>query len=278
MACHVIIRAWYAGRKVPREKETNVAVLARAAAVLEQLAAAGEVTTADLSEQLDEPRSSVYRLLRSLATLGLVEEGERAGGFRLGLGVLRLGSVALSQLEVRRVALPLLERLHDETGETVFLAVPRKGRALFVDRLDGKRAANMAVAPGESMPLHSGAAPRTLLAFAPRSEWQTYLDEAELFEHRSGAPVSAAAVIHELEQGVAAGFCVSDGDVVEGIATLGAPVLDYRDQVRASISISGLRDDIIGARKQIIVDSLLETAAEASRALGHRSAAAAKEA
>lgn len=251
-------------------KEASVAVLARAALTLELLAGDGETTTAELAARLGEPRSSVYRLLRSLSSLGLAEEGAQPGGYRLGLAVLRLGSVALSQLEVRQVARPLIERLHDECEETVFLCVRRDRRAVFVDRIDGRRAASVAVGPGGSLPLHAGAAPRALLAFAPRPEWDAYLEREEPREPRSGAPLAAAAVVAELERTLAAGIAVSDGDLVEGIAALGAPILDYRGAVRGAIAVSGLRDDVLGARHRFLAGRLLAAAGEASRALGHR--------
>jgi DNA-binding IclR family transcriptional regulator len=250
--------------------EAGVAVLAKAVATLELLAEKGETTTAEVATHLGEPRSSVYRLLRSLGSLGLVEAGGRAGGYRLGLAVLRLGSVAHSQLEVRQVARPLIERLHDECAETVFLCVRQARRAVFVDRIDGRRAASVAVGPGQSLPLHAGAAPRALLAFSPRSDWDAYLERAELREPRTGSPLEAATIVAQLERTLATGIGVSDGDLVEGIAAIGAPIIDYRGGVRGAIAISGLRDDILGARRRFLTGRLLATAGEASRALAHR--------
>jgi DNA-binding IclR family transcriptional regulator len=254
---------------MPAAKETSVAVLVRAAAALNELAENGETTTAELSERLDEPRSSVYRLLRSLSSLGLAEEGEQPGGYRLGLTTLRLASVVLSQLEVRRVARPFMERLHDESEETVFLCVRRDKRAVFVDRIDGRRAANMAVAPGSSLPLHSGAGPRALLAFAPPADAEAYVAEAELTEFRTGTSVPTSVVLEELAATRETGVAVSNEDLTLGLAALGAPILDYRGEVRGAISVSGLCDDILGERRRFLTERLLAAAHETSLALGH---------
>ncbi len=252
-----------------RVKGANVAVLARAAAALKELASNGETTTAELSQRLGEPRSSVYRLLRSLSSLGLAEAGRQPGGYLLGLAVLRLGSAAVSQLEVRRVAHTFLERLHDESEETVFLCVRRDRRAVFVDRIDGRRAANMAVGPGSSLPLHSGAGPRALLAFAPRGDADAYIADTDLTGYRTGDPISARVVRRELEKTRETGFGVSDNDLTAGIASLGAPIFDYRGGVRGAISVSGLRDDILGERRRFLTARLLAATHESSLALGH---------
>src|ERR671937_1736632 len=100
-----------------------VAVLAKAVAVLDHVAAEGEVTPARLAELTGEPRSTVYRLLASLQQLELVEPGRRRGTYLLGLKLFRLGSTVVSRFDERQAALPVMERIHEEIGETTFLCV-----------------------------------------------------------------------------------------------------------------------------------------------------------
>src|SRR5919202_6771798 len=100
-----------------------VAVLAKAVAVLDHVAAEGEVTPGRLAELTGEPRSSVYRLLSSLQDLGLVEPGRRRGTYVLGLKLFRLGSTIVSRFDERQAALPVMERINEELGVTTFLCV-----------------------------------------------------------------------------------------------------------------------------------------------------------
>ncbi|MGP3974403.1 hypothetical protein ACTWQF_10415 [Streptomyces sp. 8N114] len=64
---------------------------------------------------MGEPRSSVYRLLSSLQGLDTVESGSR-GTFRLGFPLLSLGTTVMERFDERRLAQPVMERLHDETA------------------------------------------------------------------------------------------------------------------------------------------------------------------
>ena len=164
-------------RAQPSTKDTSgraanggapVAVLAKAVAVLDHVAAEGEVTPARLAELTGEPRSSVYRLLASLQELGLVEPGRRRGTYILGLKLFRLGSTVMSRFDERQAALPVMERINEELGETTFLCVRRGYEAVCIERIDGSRVNLLALALGGSLPLHAGAVTRAILAFEPR--------------------------------------------------------------------------------------------------------------
>src|SRR3712207_132573 len=137
-------------------RDSSVQVLRKVAALLDRLAQDGEVSAARLAEQLAEPRSTVYRLLRSLEDLGYVEHGGRAGPYRLGLALLHLGAAVVSRFDERRAALAPMERVHEETGETVFLCVRRGSEAVCIERLEGARVQSLALRLGGSLPLHMG--------------------------------------------------------------------------------------------------------------------------
>src|SRR3954454_17680390 len=80
-------------RAAPRD--SPVAVLAKAGALLDCLAE-GELTPAELTVRMAEPRSSVYRLIASLSELELIDPGTRRGTYRLGLKLLRLGGIVMA--------------------------------------------------------------------------------------------------------------------------------------------------------------------------------------
>jgi DNA-binding IclR family transcriptional regulator len=251
------------------ERENSVQVIVKAGAVLDVLASKGETSAAELAERLGEPRSSVYRLLSSLQQLDLVDGGSQRGTYRLGLKLLRLGGAVQERLDVRVAAIPAMERIHDRTGETVFLCVRRGGDAVCVERLDGRRVTSLALRLGGSLPLHAGAAPRALLAFESRAQWNEYLASGPRTYPDGDAPLSADELIPLLESIRLEGLSISDEDVTPGIAAIGAPVFDHRGQVCAALSISGVRAAIVGEQGGQVRELIREGAAETSRALGH---------
>jgi DNA-binding IclR family transcriptional regulator len=252
-------------------RDNPVRSLAKAVVLLEALADEREATPRRLSELLHEPRTTVYRLLTGLQALDMVEAGSRAGTYRLGWRLLRLGSAVIERLDERQAALPVMERIHERTGETVFLCVRRGDDAVCIERLDGLRVQSLALRLGGSLPLHLGAGPRVLLAWEPRDEWDAYVERRQPLESMTErSPDTREALVDELERALEQGFAVSDEDVTPGIASLGAPVFDYTGRVRAAISIGGMRQFLLEEIRDEAVSLLVNGAREISSALGYK--------
>jgi DNA-binding IclR family transcriptional regulator len=248
-----------------------VLVLHKVGAVLDCLAERGEVSASELSEAVGEPRSSVYRLLSSLVQLEMVEPGSRRGTYCLGLKLLRLGAAVTARFDERTAALPVVERIHDETGETVFFCVRRNWEAVCIERLAGRRVQSLALQLGGSLPLHAGAASRTLLAYESRELWEEYAAQETLEELTPQTPTSPEQLFEMLEEVRRTGYAISDSDVTVGIAALGAPVFDHRGQIIAALSIAGVRPAILeGEGAAQMLELVTAGAREISASLGYR--------
>lgn len=249
-------------------RESGVALLAKVGAMLDALATRGPLTPAELGEAIGEPRSTMYRLLGSLESLGLVEPAERRGSVQLGLRLFQLGSVVAQRFDVRQCALPAMEDLHRATDETIVLMVPRGRDAICIERLDGRYVRMVLVEIGASMPLHTGAAPRALLAYQSPAQIARYLEQPALEAYNDRTPVTPAAVLALLDDVRACGYAVSDEDVVPGVAALAAPVRDHTGTVIAAISVTGPRPAILGEREAAVAALVDAAARAASRGLG----------
>jgi DNA-binding IclR family transcriptional regulator len=255
---------------MPRDSNGSggVAVLSKATALLDHMAAEGEVTPARLAELTGEPRSTVYRLLASLQQLELVEPGRRKGTYLLGLKLFRLGSTVVSRFDAREAAQPVMERIHEETGETVFLCIRRGFEAVCIERLDGRRVNLLALGLGGSLPLHAGAVARTLLAFEPPEFWEEYLAQWQPEALTSRMPATREALLEELRVTRERGYAISDEDVTPGVGAVGAPVFDHTGAVQAALSFGGMVEFVFADRERSIALAL-DGAAEVSRTLGY---------
>ncbi len=216
---------------------------------------------------MDEPRSSVYRLLRTMSQLDYIESGEQRGEYRLGSKLLLLGGAVGSRFSVRHASYRPMQDLHDSTGHTIFLFVPRDDDALCLERLDGTMVKFVIIDVGGGLPLHVGAGPRTLLAFSSDERIDEYLETTQLSALTNRSAVTPSAVRDQLAEIRRDGVAVSDQDVVEGIITLAAPVRDHRGDVVAAISMSGAAGAVHEERASLITE-LQATAARISADLG----------
>lgn len=255
---------------VGAEGDGTLQVLRKAVEALNILAEGAEPTTAELASRLGVPRSSLYRLLRVMEELDLVEPAAQRGTYRLGMALLRLGSRVADTFDLRRIALPSMEALHDATGETVYLCVRRGMEAVCIERLAGRRVQTLALSLGGALPLHVGAASTVLLAYESRDFWSDYLSAGALVMPVTGDRVEAAELVRRLEEIRLQGVSLSDGDVTMGIAAVGAPILNHRGEVEGALSVAGVRPAIIDVGGADLVADVRAAAARISRELGYR--------
>jgi DNA-binding IclR family transcriptional regulator len=251
------------------ESEGTMLVLRKAVETLNILAEGAEPTTADLATRLGVPRSSLYRLLRVMEELELVEPGSDRGSYRLGMALLRLGAQVTENFDLRKMALAPMEILHDSTGETVYLCIRRGMEAVCVERLAGRRVQTLALSLGGALPLHVGAASTVLLAHESRGFWAAYLGRGPLEMPVTSEHVAAEQLFTRLEEIRATGFSVSDGDVTMGIAAVGAPIFNHRGEIEGALSVAGVRPAIIDVGGQDLIARTREAADRISASLGH---------
>lgn len=218
----------------------GMSLITKSMTVLQALARNGEMTVVELAEETGEPASSLYRLLSSLESIDWVEPGTRRGLVRLGWAFLRLGARLEGQLDLRRLALPELQKLHEATGETVFLCIRRGMRAVCIERIDGLDVQIHSLRLGESLPLGEGVAPRAILAFESLEIVEAYFGEAAEHPPVSAIAPDTATLRGLLAETASTGVAVAEAEWVNGIGGVGAPIFNYKGQVVGALSISGL--------------------------------------
>jgi DNA-binding IclR family transcriptional regulator len=245
----------------------QVQVLSKMGDVLALLAQRGSSKAAEIADAIGEPRSSVYRLLRTLRELGYVDS-RRRGEYELGMRLFELGSHVAARFSIRQAALHSMEALHESSDGTILLFIHRDERAVCIERLDGRWVRFEIVDVGESLPLHTGAAPRTLLAFAGDSMIDEYLEDARLEATTDRSPTTPRHVRSLLAEVRARDYAVSDQDLVLGVASIAAPIRDHTGAVVAAISYSDIAKTLLGENRQRSIDMIVEAARAASLRLG----------
>jgi DNA-binding IclR family transcriptional regulator len=243
-------------------------IVTKAGLLLSALSEHGEVRPASLSAELGEPMSSVYRLIANLETLGWVERGTKRGTVRLGLQFVKLGRSLESQLDVRQLARPHLEKLTRFTGQTAVLAIRRGYFAVCIERTEGGEVLTQSFRVGDSHALHKSAVSRAILAFESKPFLEGFLSTARAGTDPALGDVEPTLLGRQLREIVASRTSFSDSDINVGMAAIAAPIFNHRGEVLAGLSLTGLRGQILDSGEELI-DAVLAEADEMSRALGH---------
>ncbi|WP_270934298.1 IclR family transcriptional regulator [Falsiroseomonas oryzae] len=180
------------------------------------------------------------RILLALADEGVVAYDPATRLYRLDLGVLELASAVTEGSDLRSLAQPVVERIARETGSTSFFGIHRGGEALCLNRAEGNAVVLLRWwTLGGRMPLHCGAAPKTLLANLPEAESERILARP-LAALTPRSVTDPAALRRELVRIRKQGHAVAVDDVVPGVTSLAVPVLGRTRQLLGALAITGL--------------------------------------
>lgn len=206
----------------------------RAVDVLLHLHGAGEPRGAsEVARALGAPKSTVHRLLATLAGRGLLERDD-AGRYRPGFRLLALGLGVLEREPVVALARPVLEEEAAALGETVFLTAPRAGRVVVLDKAEGTGFLRAAPRIGDEIPLHATAVGRLALAFAPD---RVALPPGPLEAFTDHTPVDRAVLGAAVERARLRGHDENHGEWIAGLSVLAAPIL-AGGRLRAALAVA----------------------------------------
>src|SRR5437763_1982681 len=153
----------------------KVQSLDRALEILKLLGSEPEMRVTDLARRLEVHKSTVFRLLSTLQEHGLVEQNPSTEKYRLGYGLVRLAGSVVSELDLARVARPVLEELALRSGETVNLAILQGSQVVNIDQIAAPNLVVNVNWVGKQTPLHATSNGKVLLAYLPEAERQRLL-------------------------------------------------------------------------------------------------------
>lgn len=175
---------------------SGIGVLDKAVTIL-GVVSDGPTSLRALVEATGISRATAHRLAQGLEAVGLLRRDED-GCYALGLALIGLGRAAADEFPLATVAVPVLRRLRDETGESAQLFVADEGDRLCVAAVDSAHELRTIVPVGARLPMDVGAAGRVLLGQGQAGSWLASVAE------RAPGVASVAAPVHDGDRVVAA--------------------------------------------------------------------------
>lgn len=225
-----------------------------------------ELGVTEISTRLELHKSTVHRFLVNLEDAGLVERNARTGRYRLGLRLFELGGLVLQQMNLWDEALPFLELLVRESGETGQLAVLDAGEAVYIERVEARRALRIPSAMGRGYPAHATSHGKLLLAYQQPEDVAQIVRQRGLGRYTAKTIIDADALEAELSRIRDQGYATDDEEYEEGLRCVGAAVFDHTGHAIAAIGIGGPVTRVTPAR----VDELAELVMRAAKGLSKR--------
>lgn len=224
----------------------------------------------DLARQMSLSKAATYAMLQTLLARGFVSDrGESTDRrYYLGLALARLGEVALDNIALADIALPILRELTAKVGLTSRVAVSDDGYAVVVGRIDAPGAVRFDAALGRRELPHSSAVGKILLATLVPDEARAILERLGLPRRTSHTVTKIPPLMRELKDVAERGYAVDDQEDTEGVLCLGAGIFDHNGQIAGAVSITGLKQSMPDSEIAPLSRTLIEYADRVSAALG----------
>jgi DNA-binding IclR family transcriptional regulator len=234
---------------------SQVQVISRAALILRALRDTGGCNLSDLARSVKLPRSTVFRIVKSLEEERLVNSKGDNGTIQLGIGLVSLGAAVNRNL--REELRPYLESLSQEVGwETIDLAILDEDHLLFIDQVTPPNRLRAVSGTGINFPLHCTANGKAILSTLPVEEIKRMLPE-QLPIFTSNTIPTRSQLLTELQEIRSLGVAMDREEHTIGICAVGTVVtLPNRKPAAISIPIPTIRFE---GKEEKFVHALLLT-------------------
>jgi DNA-binding IclR family transcriptional regulator len=226
--------------KEAADTATGTQLLDRAVGVLRYLGDVGQqgASMAEIGDALGLKQSTAHRIVTALQRHALIDRETHTKRYRLGLALFAMGATAADGTGLRRLARPALMRLSAETGDTLFLMARAGLNAVCVDRQEGTYIIDSLTGyVGGQIPLGVGPASLAILAFLPEEEAEAII-RANSMRYTAYHDLTADKVRSALPRVRELGYALDNGELVEGIAALGIPILPHGRDAVAAIAVN----------------------------------------
>ncbi|MFN0183469.1 MAG: IclR family transcriptional regulator C-terminal domain-containing protein [Aquabacterium sp.] len=246
-------------------RNDGTASLDKALDVLDAVGQATEgMSQADLAARLGLPRTTVYRMLGTLVSRGLLRRDPVRRVYALGSRCFEYARAAYVMPDLAAAAMAELRSLRDMTGETTYLAILDGHEAVSVERMDGAHSQRSSAAIGQRKPLHCTSQGKAMLAALATDRRETLLRELPLPALTPRSLTDRRRLQAELRLTASRGWAIDDEEVAPGVRCCGAAIVDPLGQVRGAISVAGPAFRLTLERLELIGPEV----AEAARRIG----------
>ena len=250
-----------------QEAKGSIQVIERMMSLLDVLAnTQAPATLKMLSQATGLHPSTAHRILAMMTHSRLVERHD-ASTYALGIRLLELGNIVKSRINIRQIALPFMQQLHDTVDESINLAIRDRDEIIYIERTSsGGSRVRVVYLVGDRAPLHLTSLGKLFLATENVAEVRAYAKRTGLPGKTPHSLTNLSALEKELDKIRRHDLAYDNEEAEIGLRCLAAPIRDDQGAIVAGLSISAPTD-----RHDPGWVAQIKAAAEAiSSALGYR--------
>lgn len=229
-----------------------------------------ELKITEISSKLDLNKSTAHSILKTLKQYDYIKQNVDTGKYSLGMKLIERGNFVMNSIDVRSIAKKYLLDLSQKTGNTTHLVVLDGKVGVYIDKVEGPNKTIVYSRIGRSVPIHSSAVGKALVAFKSEDDIASLLKDYHFYKQTEKTITNKEAYLTELKQTVKNGYSVDVEENEEGVYCIAVPLYDHTSSVIAAISMSFPSVSVTDDLKQGIAQLLKETSLKVSEQLGYK--------
>ena len=197
-----------------------------------------ELGITEISEMLGLYKSNVFNILTTFEGSGYVEKNNENNKYRLGSKILELAYVISSNIDIRKIILPYMQDISDNSNEIVYLGIPYNNEVLYLDAVLPRSTVLTKSIMGEKAPLYCTAIGKAMMAYYSENRIMEIMSQG-LKKITNNTITDKDKLIEELKRILSRGYSIDNMENEFGIKCVGKPIFDREGQIVAALSISG---------------------------------------
>lgn len=222
----------------------------------------------EIAQILDLTKSTVSRLMITLANEEFLEKCPDSSRYRPGLALFTLSGLITSNLEIHRESLPILKSLVSQLNETAHIAILEGTDIVYLHKVECKQPVRLQSDVGKRNPASCTSSGKVILAFSAERVVQTVID-AGLPSPGPCSVTDPFILRKQLLETRHDGFAVCIDELHEGDVSIAAPIMDFTGQVVAAVSVVGPKMRLDQSRISEFVEVIQRAGVEISGKLGY---------
>lgn len=249
----------------------QVSALLKAHEILEFLLSKGEATFTEIYTGLGHPKSSTYKTISTLESLGYIRSIGEGSRYTLGLKLLEFGSRAASRVDLFTESRPLVKRLSMDTQRTCQIGILDGADIVYVVKENTHCLIRLDTWVGKRIPVYCSAMGKLLLAWMDAEGASDLLDHVS-FEKIGPKTITDKTVLtSEFPEIRKRGWAMDDEESAQLVRCIAAPIINQHGEVCAALGISTLTE-LDGYQEMLTMTSkVVQCAQELSVRMGGRS-------
>ena len=214
-----------------------------------------------LANRLEMSKGTVHGIISALEELGTLIRDPLSKKYTLGPTLFELGKSAYSELDLRDLARPLMERLMERTQTSVFVGIPNGDRVTILDVVESNRNLKITAPRGSTIPFLAGATGKIFLAAMDNGQAADIINKNGIQRFTENTITDPSQYLLQVDHARREGYADDDEEYIAGVRAAAAPIMGKRG-ILSAIWAVGFKTALNDERMADLINAIQEAAQE----------------